>query len=232
MAFIKIIIQNDEEINKIIETRHVTFDEYKFPGTPALDEFMDNEESPDDDRSDQDNVQGSNGSDDDIISISNSDSGCSSRLQDEVFPGMDISIDDHVDHQALDENDENDDDSEKSSEVDKLGEFLAEPENNDDCSASNSNDNRQMAEDQTVSRFPRRNRRPPQKWFVASTVSQHFQTKISTSDDPTLKEAMSATQEERELWKLTIDDELSSLDDKDTWILDENPKSQPLPTHC
>lgn len=46
----------------------------------------------------------------------------------------------------------------------------------------------------------------------------------------TVKEAMSSTPEEPALWKLAIDDEINSLNDKTTWVLDENTRSHPLPT--
>ena len=42
---------------------------------------------------------------------------------------------------------------------------------------------------------------------------------------------MSSTPEERELWSKAIEDEFGALDDKDTWEPDDNPESNPLPTH-
>lgn len=42
---------------------------------------------------------------------------------------------------------------------------------------------------------------------------------------------MNATSEEQELWTSAINDEFRSLDDKETWVLDDHPQSKPLPTH-
>ena len=43
------LITTDIGIPRIVESRHVTFDEYTFPGAPALEEYMDDESSSDDD---------------------------------------------------------------------------------------------------------------------------------------------------------------------------------------
>ena len=44
-------------------------------------------------------------------------------------------------------------------------------------------------------------------------------------------EAMKASLEERRMWTKVIEDELNALDDMETWVIDENPKCPPLPTH-
>lgn len=55
--------------------------------------------------------------------------------------------------------------------------------------------------------------------------------KITTSDEQTLEEAMSATLEERTLGQVGIDDRFSSLDDQKTWVLSNDSLPTPLPTH-
>ncbi len=42
---------------------------------------------------------------------------------------------------------------------------------------------------------------------------------------------MSATPEERDMWQSAIDEELASLESKNTWEIDDSPGAQPLPTH-
>ena len=54
---------------------------------------------------------------------------------------------------------------------------------------------------------------------------------VTTGDEPTLQEAVNATPEEREKWLHAIDEELSSLHSKNTWVVDDQPPAQPLPTH-
>ena len=45
----KVLVTIDDGIPRIVESRHVTFDESRFPGAPALEEYMDDESSSDDD---------------------------------------------------------------------------------------------------------------------------------------------------------------------------------------
>ena len=45
----KVLITTDIGIPRIVESRHVTFDESTFPGAPALEEYMEDESSSDDD---------------------------------------------------------------------------------------------------------------------------------------------------------------------------------------
>ena len=65
---------------------------------------------------------------------------------------------------------------------------------------------------------------------MTSTAHVSDNIKLTTGDEPTLREAMSATPEERDLWESAIDDEFESLESKNTWVPDDNPGTQPLPT--
>lgn len=65
---------------------------------------------------------------------------------------------------------------------------------------------------------------------MASAATSQF-VEVTTSDEPTLREAFSASATEKSLWEAAIQDELKTLDAKGTWILDDSPASQPLPTH-
>lgn len=80
-------------------------------------------------------------------------------------------------------------------------------------------------------RYPmRKNRKPPQRFMVASGKSK-INSNVSTGDETTLGEAMKATSEERDLWPSAIQEEIDSLNEKNTWIVDEYPKSKKLSTH-
>lgn len=47
-----------------------------------------------------------------------------------------------------------------------------------------------------------------------------------------MREALSATLEEKNAWKAAINAAFEALDSKETWKRDDNPESSPLPTHA
>lgn len=55
--------------------------------------------------------------------------------------------------------------------------------------------------------------------------------KVTTSDEPPLKEAMKATTEEVMKWPAAIDEAFNSVDAKETWELSSASESTKLPTH-
>lgn len=69
-----------------------------------------------------------------------------------------------------------------------------------------------MEESDTVSepRYPRRSRQPLAAWHAASNAHLIAYQTLSTCDEPTLKEAMSAPPEGRYIWKAAIFEELAS----------------------
>lgn len=67
---------------------------------------------------------------------------------------------------------------------------------------------------QQPERHPRRNLRPPTKLYVASTAKSSLDRKITTSDGPTLTEAMSATPKECDFWTVAIEEQFKSLEKK------------------
>lgn len=80
-------------------------------------------------------------------------------------------------------------------------------------------------------RYPRRDRSSTPEWYVASSAQAKECVTVTTSDDPMLREALSATPEERDMWESAINEEFQYLDSKHTWTPDDNPAAQPLPTH-
>ena len=106
---------------------------------------------------------------------------------------------------------------------------MQETESHDLSDTSNSSDNGDDYHDadaetvppapQTneISRYPTRQRRKPLAWYIANTAKCSTDITVTTSDEPTLGEAMSATPEEREMWLSAIDNEFDSLDSKQTW---------------
>ena len=82
-----------------------------------------------------------------------------------------------------------------------------------------------------TSRYLTRQRRNPPASYIANAAKCSTDITVTTSDEPTLGEAMSATPEEREMWLSVIDNEFDSWDSKQTWQLDHSPKEQTLPAH-
>lgn len=185
----KVLVKNESDEYSIRESRHVTFDETRFPGAPDLSDWSDGEPSSD---TELDNL-------------------VRSEEREATVENEEITDDEGSD------NDDDDSDDENSSESSNI---------DDDVDAEGN-----AANPAPPSRYPTRQRRPPGRWYVASTAQTNKNISVTTSDTPTLREAMSATPEEQELWRIAIDDELNSLNAKMTWKLDQAPASQPLPTH-
>ena len=61
----RILVTDDDGIPRITESRHVTFDESKFPGAPILEEYMD-DEADSDDSYDPDSVDTESDIEDDV----------------------------------------------------------------------------------------------------------------------------------------------------------------------
>ena len=112
-----------------------------------------------------------------------------------------------------------------------------EESDSDDDDDDDDDDDFEDAQDEPPSeprRYPVRSNRgkKPSEWYKAMSADCHNQVTITTSDEPTLTEALNATPEERELWEAAIEEEMRSLDANDTWTPDPSPESQPLPTHA
>lgn len=196
----KVLITGDNGIPRIVESRHVTFDESRFPGAPALEEYMDDESASDDDYESD---------------------GPYPESEDEGSVYVDVS------------------DDETSNPDMPTHEF--EPHDNSDSSGNgDDSDHYHDANTEVVpptsevpqmSRYPSRQRRKPPAWYIANTAKSSDDFTVTTSDEPTLGEAMSATPEEREMWLSAIDDEFESLESKETWQLDDSRNDHALPTH-
>jgi hypothetical protein len=70
-------------------------------------------------------------------------------------------------------------------------------------------------------RFPglsRTRNKPRSFWAQATQNDSRADIKITTSDSPTLREALSSTPIEQELWQQSIAEEMESLQAKGTWV--------------
>lgn len=207
----RVLIIDDDGIPRMVESRHVTFDESKFPGAPELVEYMDDEDASDDkysfkSESESEYESESNEDDEDALSI------------DDFYDVGDDESENDTPDVAEDAPEHNDEDSSDSGSDFNGG-------NNDDQT------DEQNTSDGNNRRYPDRHRKPPD-WYVASSAQvQTIDVKVTTSDEPTLREALSGTSEEKSLWQSALDTEFESLEFKHTWVRDDNPRTQPLPTH-
>jgi hypothetical protein len=83
-------------------------------------------------------------------------------------------------------------------------------------------------------RFPglSRTRNKPRSFWAKGTQNEsRTDIKIITSDSPTLREALSSTPIEQQLWKQSIAEEMESLQAKGTWVDVAVATCPPLPTH-
>lgn len=68
-----------------------------------------------------------------------------------------------------------------------------------------------------LTRYPRRARGPPSQWYIPSSAKGVSATAKTTIDDPKLKEAFGSTAEEQELKNSAIHEEFDSLKENQTW---------------
>lgn len=218
----------ENDIPRIMESRHVTFDESKFPGAPGLADFMDDEDVSDENFESEigsGNDSGSTCENESLVSVDDFDNEFNQDdaiLQDSQNLGISESDSDGQINNADDSN----------GEIDDAGDLEIDDTNDleiDQVQVSGNSGSQDNSEIQF--QYPRRNRRKPPKWYMATSAETKIETQLTTSDDPTLREAMSATPEERNLWQSAIDADFASLESKQTWKTDDSPGSQPLPTH-
>ena len=214
----KVLVASDDGAPMVVKSRHVTFDESEFPGAKELEHYMSDEDSDDETWEECDDSEKSGEISLDI-----------STPDDEEVPNL---IEDEDD-------DDEDDDDDDDNDDDDNGDIYNENNDNDDADYGNQEELPQNndpvngvppqdPEPTPTHRYPRRNRNPPPAWYMAASSNS---VPITTSDDPTVREAMNASPEESELWSKAIEDEFSSLDDKETWEPDDDPQAKPLPTH-
>ena len=82
-----------------------------------------------------------------------------------------------------------------------------------------------------TTRYPIRQRRKPPAWYIGNAAKCSTDITVTTSDEPTLGEAMNATPEEPEMWLSATDNDSDSLGSKQTWQLDHATKEQTLLIH-
>lgn len=203
----------DDTGPRIVESRHVTFDESRFPGAQSLTHYMSDEDSSDSDY------------DGNIVHMCDdgsvhSEAEISSDEDVEGDAPVDPDDGDPVDAEIPELNDDSDDENDD-----------VEIDDEDDDSDLNAEDANLEPEEPQPSRYPRRNRRAPPAWFMMTSAARSTDVSITTSDEPSLHEALKSTPEERDLWQSAVQDELASLENMQTWERDDSPAAQPLPTH-
>lgn len=188
----RVLVTGQDGMPNLVESRHVTFNQSKFPGLLELAEHMsmDDEASSDDDF-DPDNMSESLISDSELVSTNNFNGGPS------LHPTQDDSSDDHYSDDPEDDNDCDDDDQGNDNDQD-------DDEDDDEDGSDASGQDYEIVRTDTHApsdnnipvepRYPRRHRRPPQGRLMVSDSSS-TPIKLTTGDEPTLREAFNATSE-------------------------------------
>lgn len=237
----RILIKENSEIFRIVESRNVSFDESKFLGAEGLQEIMEEEDTDKESdawesSSEPSSIIQSNTSEDDSYA-SESSYGytyCSSLSVPQLPFKSFCDAEEEVDQR--DENICSDIVHSSINNESKNHEFAeADSDNESDIilseNAHQPKDGSVFKNDHRTKRYPNRVRREPPKWYMASSVHDHTEFDVTTSDDPSLSEAINASREEKEIWINAIEDEFRSLEENKTWVEDNSPLSQPLPTH-
>lgn len=81
-----------------------------------------------------------------------------------------------------------------------------------------------------TSRYPTRHRKPL-AWTITNAAKYCNYIAITTSDEPTLAEAMSATPKKLVMCLTAIGNEFESLNSKETWKLDDSQRQEALYSH-
>lgn len=219
-----------------MESRHVTFDETKFLGAPYLVQYLDDENTSDGDHQSASGSESSQGEsesgDEEAFSVNGGGESEDSEtpIEDALSGNEDGDSDGNTDNCSL----ENPESPLPENDLTCLHEELISAP----VDGSNDEDDgsvvEELLETQPETRYPQRNRRSTPSWYIASSAKMNSEGRsitVTTADDPTLLEALSATQEEKSLWHSALDAEYNSLHYKNTWVEDDNPGAQPLPTH-
>lgn len=220
----RILVTDEDEIPSIVESRHVTFDEFKFPGAPGLVDFMEDEVESD---------SSVDSEDFEVDSDSDSDVSLEITINEEPLDTGSAHDDGEIDDDGNDDDvpvlEESDDDSDTASDSDDDDDG-DDGDDFEDAHSTIPQEEPPCSNDGPQRRYPSRNRRKPSR-FMATSAECQGNVIVTTSDEPTLREALNSTPEEHDLWMSAIDEEFQSLESKHTWYPDESPGSQPLPTH-
>lgn len=181
----EVLFTDDNGVPRILKSRHVTFDESSSPGAPYLDNYMDDE------------------------SASESDFSCNtdSEIENEY---SDFAIDEvDEDHVATEPQSSHSPEVqvESASESNNLSDELDVQEYYaGDNEVNHLEEHNVQTTCENESRYQRRTRRAPKKWRYMVGAATLQAVEVTTSDEPTLGEAFSATSAEYSLWEAVIQD--------------------------
>jgi Reverse transcriptase (RNA-dependent DNA polymerase) len=225
----KVLVCSDDAASHIVESRYVTFVESSFPGANCLSNHMLDEDLDDSDHA----------------SISGESSACESRVASECddqvsinsyqHKAHDASLVQEVDHVMCDENvDPGVLPAQLSSNASVTSEHEDSDEDGEDFDINEEGyaelDSEQAPAADT-GRYSQRKRRLPPAWMMdaySPTTQTNFD--VTTSDEPTLREAMKASPQVQALWLQAIEEEFDALDCKGTWVPNLKSHKQALPT--
>ena len=229
----------EDQLPRLVTSRHVTFDETMFPG---LEEYAEGDNVSDgDDASIADaDVSSTNDSEDSECESATSESSSSSSSSWEMGTCFQDPATKHLVYECSSDADVESPQIDTEGEQSEAGDSASEKGNDDSGQAESahggSSDDEEEPSSGAASKYQRypglaRTRKPTSSLWRGAFAA--LEVDITTSDSPTLREALSATPTEHDLWIQSIEDEFKSLEDKGTWRLVENgcDVGSALPTH-
>ena len=208
-----VLVEGESEPSRIIKSHHVTFDEDRFLRSDLTIEDIHSESSW---QASEDEV-----SDGEFM---------------DVEPLYETEVD--VEENQHDVHDINEGEAEDVVEnaINADSDNVQEENNTSELYTENSSsDNpppQETDQQAPTHRYPRRDHRPPQRLtFTASNSTPNSQLEVSTSDEPTLREALHSTPVERDLWVQAMEEEIKTLNHMGTWEPVDHAERTPLPTH-
>ena len=219
------LFDGGDDVPRLVTSRHVTFDEDKFPGLEALAETMDEIDASDTDFS-TDKVASSESEDSDDDDNWYSDDRAA------------VSLPMHNDSATQGEVSSVEQDSADSGNSSEGGENSSDDEGHPRSGGTGCQADEDDSEDENTDgkyhRYPGLSRVRKQTSAFWGGAFAARELDITTSDTPTLRDVLTSTPTEQELWMQSIEDEYQSLEEKGTWTLVEDESTVPsaLPTHC
>jgi hypothetical protein len=209
-----LVLSKDGGESKIIISRHVTFDEEELPGLKDMEDIMDGDGASDSSYA--------------CESIESSGSSFDSDYSESESDYFDASSEEHSSYSDYSS------DCNREKLVEPIAEDLDEEAPDPDAKEGTPISEEITGKTNKLERFPglsRTHSTPRSFWAQGTQNDSRTDIKITTSDSPTLKEALSSTPIEQELWQQSIAEEMESLQTRGTWEDVDVATCPPLPTH-
>jgi Reverse transcriptase (RNA-dependent DNA polymerase) len=224
-----LLVGGDGASPRIVESRYFTFDATRFLGVKGIDADGVNDADESEYSPDSESL-GDDGSDDDAVSE------LSPSVDDNTEGEETSTLEEDASIPDTDEDGDGDDDGVAQESGD---EFDSEVGGNGDEEGGAPRVDADSAFPEPARRYPHRTRKPPARMMTPETAQYDVprvadpmrNLVVTTSDDPSVKEATGASLEGRDLWIAAISNEYDSKDSQGTRMPVDVAEGAPSPTH-